>query len=64
MDTGYARELAIGEKFYRANDEMVYKRITFEGKNEVLFRCVKNIVALRGPNDVAFIPLDEGVVGY
>ena len=64
MDWGEAKELKIHEKFYRANDKTVHKRITFEGKDTVAFRCTVNIAALRGHENVVFIPVYEGVVGF
>jgi hypothetical protein len=56
----YARDLKIDQSFKRKNDNRIYKRIKFENKLTMLFRCIDNLIAyVEAESSMYCIPLNE-----
>lgn len=54
-----ANNIKVGGSFKRKNENVIYTRIKFENKLTVIYRCVENIVARTGFDNVCFIPCNE-----
>lgn len=54
-----AANIKVGGSFKRKDENVIYTRIKFENKLTVIYRCVENIVAKVGWDNVCFIPCNE-----
>ena len=54
-----ATNIKVGGSFKRKDENVIYTRIKFEDKLTVIYRCVENIVAKVGWDNVCFIPCNE-----
>lgn len=54
-----ANNIKVSGSFKRKDENVIYTRIKFENKLTVIYRCVENIVAKIGVDNVCFIPCNE-----
>ena len=56
-----SQDVKVGETFSREEEERKLKRVLFEGKETVIYRCTVNVAALSDDDEVVFVPVGETI---